>query len=264
MQRRVMRHFVDRYATGIVAVSEAAMNAAWGAGWLADPRCAVVYNGLDVAAFRRPPERSRVREEFGFPTDVPVWIHVGRIDRPKNHHRLLRVFARHKYRGVPDRLLLVGRGTEERVRCLRREIARLGLGDHVMLTGERRDVARLLLASDIMVYPSLREGLPGAVLEACAAGLPVLGSDIAGIQEIARHCTSVRCLPLEGSDVQWVNTAEAMLAISSLRSHDSWRTALADFERGPFSVGRCKRQLCSIWDGSSARGIACAEDLPPQ
>jgi glycosyltransferase involved in cell wall biosynthesis len=251
LQRAIMRHWIDRYATHIVAVGEGAMASAWGVRWQSDPRCSIVFNGLDVAAFRRQPERARVREEFGFPADSQMWIHVGRIDWSKNHLRLLRVFATWTRRGIAGRLLVVGRGQEGPVRRVRSEIATQGLGENVVLAGERPDVARLLQAADIMVYPSVREGLPGAVLEACAAGLPVLGSSIAGIQEISRHFSAVRCLPLEAGDEEWAEAADELLVAGRLRSVDAWKTAVSRFEASAFSVSRCAEQLCGIWDGVS-------------
>jgi len=204
-----------------------------------------------VTAFKRQPEGPSVRRELALPADSQVWIHVGRIDRAKNHLRLVRIFAMWLRRGGVGRLLIVGRGEEAAVRRVRGEIATLGLAEAALLLGERSDVPRLLQAADMMVYPSIREGLPGAVLEACAAGLPVLGSSIAGIQEIARHFGAVRCLPLEASDEDWAEAAEELLVAGRMRSGDAWKAAVSRFEASPFSVSRCAEQLCGIWDGVS-------------
>ncbi len=69
---------------------------------------------------------------------------------------------------------------------MRSEIEARGLGTRFRFAGARDDVARLLGAADAFVFPSLWEGLPGAVLEAIAAGLPVIASPLAGVREIAR------------------------------------------------------------------------------
>ena len=80
--------------------------------------------------------------------------------------------------------LLVGDGPLEN--DVRGEIEARGLGSRFRFAGARDDVARLLGAADAFVFPSLWEGLPGAVLEAIAAGLPVIASPLAGVREIAR------------------------------------------------------------------------------
>ena len=247
MQRAVMRHWIDRYATHVLAVGEGVMASAWGSDWSSDPRCSVLFNGLDVAEFRKPPERAWLRQTFGIAEEESVWIHIGRIDTAKNHLRLVRMFGAWRLRGGKGRLLLVGKGHGELIRRLRAEIAANGLERFVVLAGERDDVARLLRGADIMVYPSVREGLPGAVLEACAAGVAVLGSDIVGIREIARHFDSVRCLSLDVADAGWAEAVDTMLSSQEARPPDKWQTALAHFEASPFTIARCADQLSRVW-----------------
>jgi glycosyltransferase involved in cell wall biosynthesis len=106
------------------------------------------------------------------------------------------------------RLLLVGRGgnaieARTRQRCLQLEIA-----DKVIFAGERSDVPRLLKAADLLLFPSLWEGLPGAILEACAAGTQTLASDLPGIREIKRIVPDmVTCLPVGVCNIDWATTA---------------------------------------------------------
>ena len=75
---------------------------------------------------------------------------------------------------------------------VREAVERRGLAAKVTFAGERADVPRLLKAFDVLLFPSKWEGLPGAVLESCAAGLPVVASDIPGVLEIGRHFPTVR------------------------------------------------------------------------
>ena len=74
----------------------------------------------------------------------------------------------------------------------------LGVLDRVRFSGERQDIPRLLKGADLFLFPSLWEGLPGALLEACAAGTPVLASDIAANREVAEVFPGIRLLGLEG------------------------------------------------------------------
>jgi glycosyltransferase involved in cell wall biosynthesis len=83
------------------------------------------------------------------------------------------------------RLLLVGGGSLRG--DIERRIDRLGIRAACAITSNRNDVARLLAASDVFFFPSAWEGLPGAPLEALAAGLPLVTSDIPSMREIAPY-----------------------------------------------------------------------------
>ncbi len=211
-QRSVMSHWIDRYATAIVAVGVGAMEGSWRSNWRTDERCSVIHNGLDLKPYAAPPERAAVRRDFGMPADSPLIIHVGSMFVFKNQERLVQIFAELFQRDPRRRLLLVGRdGDGTRSRVLER-IGALNLTNAVSLAGERDDVARLLKAADLMIFPSSREGLPGAVLEACAAGIPVVATSLPGVLEIADECPAVTGLPLQEPDDVWVQTAERLLA----------------------------------------------------
>ena len=103
-----MRHWIDRRATHILGVGEAALAHGWRADWQRDPRCAVIHNGLDTAPFAAPADRTGVRREFGWPEDCPLLIHVGRMCPPKNHPRLVEIAGRIMH-GVFADAVAVGR-----------------------------------------------------------------------------------------------------------------------------------------------------------
>jgi glycosyltransferase involved in cell wall biosynthesis len=181
----LMWSLIKHSATHVVAVSRAALDDTFPPPWQTSCDCRVIYNGRSLAPFQGPVERRQVRDEFGWPLDSRVVINVARFSRQKNHPTILEA-ARLAYERHRDiRLLLVGDGE------LRDEITKLvddhGLKDMCVMAGLHTDVPRLLLASDVFFFPSLWEGLPGALLEALAAGLPVVTSDIPPIQEIAEH-----------------------------------------------------------------------------
>ncbi len=212
-QRAVMRRWVDRYATHLLGVSEGAM-AAWNPWWRSDPRCQVVYDGIDVTPFARQSDYGAVRPEFNLPEECRLYIHVGRLAAPKNHERLIAVFAEIARTDPSAYLLVVGRGENDIERVLRARVATWGIADRVVFAGMRFDVPRLLTAADLLLFPSLREGLPGAVLEACAAGTPTLASDLPGVREIAARCPEGRYLSLEAGDKDWAATAMTLAADS--------------------------------------------------
>jgi glycosyltransferase involved in cell wall biosynthesis len=148
-------------------------------------RCRVVYNGVNAAQIERasscsPPFKAEKTNE------VVTVGSVGRLIDHKNYEHLLRAFSQVITTFEGDvRLILLGDG-ENRTR-IEREISRLGLEDHVILTGEveREKVYAALHAFDIFVMPSLSEGFCNAAVEAMAAGLPLLCSDIPTLREVA-------------------------------------------------------------------------------
>lgn len=174
----LMRGLIRRHATLGLAASRGAAAALFGRRWSADPRWRVFHCGIDLEPFMCPrPERGSVLREFGIPGDAFVVGHVGRFVPAKNHRFLLEFAAIAAARDPSFYLLLVGDG--ELRPMIEARLDQLGLTGRVIIAGSRADVPRLLLgAMDLLVLPSLTEALPLVVLEAQAAGLPVLASDV--------------------------------------------------------------------------------------
>jgi glycosyltransferase involved in cell wall biosynthesis len=104
--------------------------------------------------------------------------------------------------------LLVGDGPLRP--AIKERVVATGLGTSFRFLGNRDDVSRLLAASDVFVFPSLWEGLPGAVLEALAAGLPVAASPLPGVVEIARRTSGVMTVD-PGDPSAFARTIETLL-----------------------------------------------------
>jgi glycosyltransferase involved in cell wall biosynthesis len=245
LKRKVMRRWIDQYATKILAVSKGAMSASWGKDWKSEPRCQVIYNGLDLEHFKGETPES-VREEFGLSESTRLVIHVGSFSTPKNHFRLLSIFARLHAKEPATRLLIVGRDASGIGDALHRRIGELDLEHAVSMIGERTDVPRLLRAADLMIFPSKWEGLPGAVLEACAAGIPVLASDLPSIREIAAFIPTVRWESLAESDEHWAEIACELLRASRLS--DSKESTARTFAASPFTIHRVVAEHAAIFD----------------
>jgi len=207
LQRALMKRWLDRYATDVLAVNESAMREAWGPEWPADGRCRVVYNALDPARYTVEQPRARLREREGIPADARVYIHVGRMDPPKNHRRLLEIFGEILRLDPKAWLVLVGRGGTAIEEQVMQAAERAGIAERVVRLGVREDVPALLRMADVMVFPSLWEGLPGVVLEAVAVGTPVLANDLPGVREIVNHVSGIRTLTLSASDEEWACVA---------------------------------------------------------
>lgn len=147
-------------------------------------RVSVLYNGIDVTAFSANPDRAAARRELGVGPDDFVILQVARLDYLKDHATALRTLAR-----VPNAyLLLIGEGPERP--AIERLIGELNLGGRVRLLGLRQDVSRLLHGADLFLLTSVSEGIPLTVLEAMAAGLPVVATDVGGLREVVDDGTT--------------------------------------------------------------------------
>jgi glycosyltransferase involved in cell wall biosynthesis len=153
-----------------------------------DPaRMSLIPNGIDASAFASPlteTRRQAVRAAFAFSLDDVVAISVSSLTVEKGHRFMLAAMPE-IVRACPHvRYLVVGAGPAEVE--LRREANHLGVSDRVSFAGPRSDVADLLRAADVFVLPSLIEGLPMALLEAMAAGLPAVASAVGDVPAVLR------------------------------------------------------------------------------
>lgn len=246
-QRRVMRGLINRYATQILAVSGAAMEGAWGKKWRVDTRCHIIYNGIDLTQFPPKFDDQGVKAEFGLPADAVLYIHVGRFDPEKNHARLLAMFADIARKDPRALLLLVGRGGNEQEHLARSLVDHYQLQQRVTFAGVRSDVPRLLTAADMMLFPSLWEGLPGAVLEASAAGRPVLATALPVIEEISPHLPLLCYLPLGETDTVWSECALRLCKEGKVPVVR--RQAMQAFAESPFTIQNAVEKHEILWRG---------------
>lgn len=155
-------------------------------------RWRVVYNGVDTSGGLRR-TRSPAFRELGLSPDGPVVGLVGRLVPAKAPEVFLRALSLAAPRVPGLRGLVVGDGP------LRSELEavarRLGLGDLVVFAGVRQDVADLLPGLDALLFSSLREGLSMAMLEAMAAGVPVVATEVGGTPELITHGESGLLVP---------------------------------------------------------------------
>ena len=140
-------------------------------------------NGVDITRFRPAPpdERARLRRELGLPAE-PLAVSAGRLSPEKGVDVLLETWAHLKARVPRARLLILGDG--EVRGALERRARELGIAASAHFGGAVSDVAPYLRAADAFVLPSRTEGLPVALLEAMACGLPCVATAVGGTPEV--------------------------------------------------------------------------------
>lgn len=148
----------------------------------------MIPNGIDagkVAAIVAATERKAKRASLGIPEDAFVVGNVARLQPAKGHPYLLQAFAT-VLRAVPNaHLVLVGWGVSEE--ALRAQAKDLGIDERVHFAGKRLDVYELLATFDVFAFSSVHEGQGIAILEAMAAGVPVVATAVDGIPDMVRH-----------------------------------------------------------------------------
>lgn len=135
----------------------------------------------DVRDIKVPREQWRKREKI--PRDSFVFACVARFDPQKNHKLLMDAFARGPAKNPRVRLVLAGRGGELQTQ-VEHHARQLGCADRIHFLGLRPDIADLLGACDAFVLSSDFEGSPLAVMEAMAAGLPIISTSVGGVPEL--------------------------------------------------------------------------------
>jgi glycosyltransferase involved in cell wall biosynthesis len=144
---------------------------------------ACIPSGVDLDAIASGPEPSAAaRARLGLPASAIVIGSVGRLEPVKGHLHLLEAFIELAPRHPALYLTILGEGPLRA--ALVDRAAAVGLADRVRLPGRRDDVPALLPALDAFVFPSLNEGMGRALVEAMAAGLPVVASRAGGIPEV--------------------------------------------------------------------------------
>lgn len=166
-----------KYADLWFACSDKAAERLFGKKFKESSRYHYIPNAIDVKKYLFNEEvRNMVRIKIGVEQDKFICGHVGTFSTPKNHKFLLQVFKKIKEKRSDSKLLLVGDGYLHDT--VVQMIEENGLKDDVIMTGSVSDVNNYLMAMDVLVFPSLFEGLPVTVVEAQAAGLPVVVSDV--------------------------------------------------------------------------------------
>jgi len=170
-----------------------------------------VRAGVNLAKFDE--DKATARQSLRLKGQDQVAVIVARLFPEKNHLLLLQAFAEVAQQVKAAHLLIVGEGTEQA--SIEAKINRLNLQNNVQMLGVRRDVGRILAAADVFALSSDREGLPIAVLEAMAAGRPVVATRVGDLPEVVQDGVNGYLVPPGDAGA----LAEALIKLLSDDSH---------------------------------------------
>jgi glycosyltransferase involved in cell wall biosynthesis len=181
------RHWLPEFVTTRCLHRAIAVSESTKADWarrtrLSQRKTVVIPNGIDPQRFCRRLGKIEARQMLGLPIEAPVIAAVGRLSVQKGFAYLLDAVAR--LTPIHPKLTVALAGDGPARAELREQAARSGLADRVRFLGFQADVQPVLDAADVFALPSLWEAMPYALLEAMAAGLPVVASSVAGVPEV--------------------------------------------------------------------------------
>jgi len=191
---RFMGKFLINHTEGLIGVTDKVSCTAARRLKLNKKKVFTIENGVDLDAFKKKKNSIRTRRALGFgDKEILIGI-VANLTRIKNHLFLLKAFKNMATARPDVRLLIIGRGVggqdgdlENMEPKIRNFIRKNGIDNSVRLLGYRPDIRDILGALDVFCLTSFKEGLPISLLEAMATGLPVVGTDVEGIQDVIEH-----------------------------------------------------------------------------
>lgn len=192
----------------------------------------IMQNGKDIDRFLFNSEkRKEYRDKLSATEDSILLGHVGLFHRQKNHPFLIEIFEEICKKSDNYRLVLIGEGEDQQL--IQDIVYRKGLTSKVIFLGRQSNVEDWLNALDIMVFPSLFEGMPNVVLEWQISGLPVLLSDV-----ITRECKitgNVEYFSLDAGTQGWANK---ILTISVQEREGKQQNIRSAFENAGFDISK--------------------------
>ena len=184
---------VDHY----VAVSESVQRHIIDKSRISNEKISVIYNGVNIKSQDNAYEQN-AKTPFKIENEDRILMTVGRLHKQKGHCYLIQAVSKVRKEFPKVKLLITGEGEEEN--NLKKLVKALDLTNEVVFAGLRSDIEGILPMAELFILPSLWEGLPNALLEAMAAGKPVVATKVGGIPEIVVHGETGILIPPRDTD----------------------------------------------------------------
>lgn len=256
-----------RWVDRAICVSEPARQSLIGGHDALGRKAVTIHNAIDLEHARpNPYEVDRIRDKLGLAGSFPVVTLVGQVTPNKGQADLLSA-APAVLAALPQaRFLIVGQplmGEQLYMQGLYEQAAELGIADRVKFTGFRPDVAAILGASDVAVAPSWQEPYPRTIMEAFAAGVPVVATRVGGIPDLIRADETGLLVEPHRPD----QLAEAIVRAASPVTRDHLARTAACFAIERCGVGTEMARIAAIYEAvlrmpPGSLGGAPADEMP--
>lgn len=210
LYRWLMKRWIYKYADAVLGASLTSLNLTWGPNWRNDKRFYFQPNGIDLTDFEQKVDPEDIRRELGLPRDSRIVVTVGR-HVPHKNHRIIPDIAAQICPEHPDVYFVIN-GAGPLFEEVENRVKELGLEDRVRLVKGFPSIIPLWKSSDLFLFPSLQEGFGIVVIEAAAAGLPVVACRVPGVTESAATCHNATLMEPGATIQQWSEAVKKGLA----------------------------------------------------
>lgn len=238
------RALINRYSTNKLAISEASGRFVFGHN-----NFEIVPNSIDLDLYKNicEDEINDVRREFNLSVEQTIIGHVGRFDRFKNQRFVIDVFQDYLKTNPHSRLVLIGDG--ELKQELQQYAKELNIDREIIFTGVRSDIPVWMNLFDVLMFPSVIEGLGGVVLEAQAAGTPAVISDnVPDSVDVGLNLIK-RC-SLDADKLSWINKINESVVMAK-PEQDLIRNC---FDKSGYSLSSSAKRYVEIYKGKTING----------
>jgi len=240
---RKLERYAGRRTDAMIALSEYQAGLMEWARLVPAERVRVIRNGIDPAAMQVEVDRNSLRSQLDIPPEAVVIIALGNL-RPQKGYDTLVAAAPMVMEREPRACFLIA-GAGEAADDIAAQIEAAELYPFVRMLGWREDVPELLAISDLFVMPSLWEGCPYALLEAMSAGVPVVASDIPGINDVIADGQSGWLTPSGRPDDL---AATILVALGNDRASQSMAQEARQLVASDFSLDAMLEQTAALYE----------------
>lgn len=238
--RKLMTERISKYATYVLSPSKSSLNSFREICDCSGFPSEVLYNGIELSIFDKRVDRNKLRQRLNLPVDRPLVSYVSRFVPHKNHKQVFRVAHIAERDGFAAQFAIAGSHGS----CLEDLREQAAKRNNVSMLVGVPDISELLLASDLFFFPSLNEGFGIVALEAAAAGLPIVATDLATIREACYPMCHRFLFPGNDDNIAYLNIKtileDAELQKSMAKEALSWAKK--------FSIEKSTDHLCSVYE----------------
>ena len=196
----LVERLLARLSTVILTVSDSVRNELINHNIAPAEKIQVMSLGLDLSIYMNCSiKRGQLRDELSLTKDWPIVGNIGRLVPIKNHHYFIKSAHQMLQDGFEGYFVIVGDGILEPK--LRKLVDALGIEDSVLFTGWRRDLDIIYADIDVLVNTSLNEGTPFAIIEAMAARIPIVATEVGGVPDMIQHEHTGFLVPTDDTNV---------------------------------------------------------------